>query len=101
MSVENLHVVGDVFDRGGGAERIIDKLMNFHQVSFQWGNHDVLWMGASRGSLVGIASVLRLSLKYGNTRTLEAGYGIHLMPLVKFGLRVYEKGTGFKSNKEK
>lgn len=89
FSVDHLHILGDVFDRGPGAHLIMDTLMNYHQVDVQWGNHDILWMGAASGSEACIANVLRISFRYGNLTTLEQGYGISLRPLSVFALRVY------------
>ena len=89
LVVDHLHVVGDIFDRGPYPNLIMDTLMEHHSVDIQWGNHDVLWMGAAAGSPACIANVIRISAKYGNLNTLEDGYGINLIPLAKFALTKY------------
>ena len=89
LCIDRLHIVGDVFDRGPGAEIIMDTLCNHHCVDMQWGNHDILWMGAAAGSEACIANVIRLCTKYNNTDTLEVGYGISLRPISTFALEVY------------
>lgn len=89
LAIERLHILGDIFDRGPGAHLIMDRLCEFHQLDIQWGNHDVLWMGAAAGNRCCIASVLRLSLRYGNSVVLEDGYGINLVPLATFALETY------------
>ncbi|SMG39896.1 fructose-1,6-bisphosphatase-3 [Marivirga sericea] len=90
LAIHKVHIIGDVYDRGPGAEIIMDELMNHYSVDFQWGNHDIVWMGAACGSETCIANVLRLSLRYANTNTLERGYGINLMPLASFALEYYK-----------
>ncbi len=89
LSIDRLHILGDIFDRGPGAHLIMDLLKEFPNYDFQWGNHDILWMGAAAGNLACIANVLRLSLRYGNMTTLEEGYGINLVPLVTFAMETY------------
>lgn len=89
LSVEQLHILGDVFDRGPGAHIIMDHLLGYHNFDFQWGNHDALWMGAAAGNDACIANVLRLSLRFGNMATLEDGYGINLLPLATFAMEAY------------
>lgn len=89
LSIDQLHVLGDVFDRGPGAHLIMDVLCRYDNFDIQWGNHDALWMGASAGNDCCIANVLRLSLRYGNMSTLEEGYGINLVPLATFAMEVY------------
>ncbi len=91
LCIHKIHIIGDVYDRGSGAEIIMDELMKHHAVDFQWGNHDIVWMGAAWGSEACIANVLRLSLRYGNTETLERGYGINLLPLASFALEHYKE----------
>ncbi len=91
LSVYRLHIIGDIFDRGPGADIILDKLMEHHSVDIQWGNHDILWMGAASGSEACIANVLRISLRYANLDTLEKGYGLNLMPLATFAMEFYDK----------
>lgn len=89
LVVDHLHVVGDIYDRGPYPNLIMDTLMEHHSVDIQWGNHDVLWMGAAAGNLACIANVIRISARYGNLNTLEEGYGINLIPLVRFALDKY------------
>lgn len=89
LSIERLHILGDIFDRGPGAHLIMDRLCEFHHLDIQWGNHDILWMGAAAGNRCCLASVLRLSLRYGNSIVLEDGYGINLVPLATFALDTY------------
>lgn len=90
LAVHKLHIIGDIYDRGPGAEYIMDALMGYQSVDIQWGNHDIVWMGAASGSRACIANVLRLSLRYGNTDTLEKGYGINLLPLASFAIEMYK-----------
>ncbi len=89
LVIDRLHVLGDVYDRGPGAHIIMDTLMNYHAVDFQWGNHDVVWMGAAAGSEACIANVIRIALRYATTETLETGYGISMLPLASFAIDVY------------
>lgn len=89
LSVDQLHILGDIFDRGPGAHIIMDKLLSYPNFDIQWGNHDALWMGAAAGNDCCIANVLRLSLRFGNMATLEDGYGINLLPLATFALETY------------
>ena len=89
LTVDHLHIVGDIFDRGPGPHIIMDKLMAYHSVDVQWGNHDVLWMGAAAGQLCCIANVIRICARYGNLDILEDGYGINLLPLANFALNTY------------
>ena len=89
LAVERIHIVGDFFDRGDRPDGILDLLMEHPSVDIQWGNHDVLWMGAAMGSEVCIAGVIRNSLRYRNTDVLERGYGISLRPLSTFASRIY------------
>ena len=81
LVIDHLHIVGDIFDRGPGPHKIMDKLMDYHSVDIQWGNHDVLWMGAAAGQPGCIANVIRICARYGNLDILEDGYGINLLPL--------------------
>jgi fructose-1,6-bisphosphatase-3 len=90
LCIEHLHVIGDVFDRGPGAHIIMDELMRYHSVDFQWGNHDVVWMGAAAGHYACIANVLRLSARYNNLMCIEEGYGINLIPLLHFAMDIYK-----------
>ena len=90
MAVDRLHLVGDIYDRGPGADIIMDALMNHHSVDIQWGNHDVLWMGAASGSRTLVATVLLNSLRYNNLEIIETGYGISLRPLSVFADEFYK-----------
>lgn len=89
VTVDRLHIVGDVFDRGSAAERVISELMQRRRVDFVWGNHDILWLGAGMGNAACIANALRNSVKYGNFDTLEDGYGINVRPLALFATKQY------------
>ena len=89
LVIDRLHILGDIFDRGPGAHRIMDTLCNYHHLDITWGNHDVLWMGAAAGNTCCIASVLRLSLRDANTKTLEDGYAINMVPLATFAMEQY------------
>ena len=89
LTIDNLHIIGDIFDRGPRADIIMKELMNFHDVDIQWGNHDILWMGAASGNDSCIANVIRMSMRYGNLGTLEDGYGINLLPLATFAMDTY------------
>ncbi|MBR3825069.1 MAG: fructose-1,6-bisphosphatase [Lachnospiraceae bacterium] len=89
MVVDHLHIVGDIFDRGDGAHIIMDMLCDYHSVDIQWGNHDIVWMGAACGHWACIANVIRSAATYGNLSTLEDGYGINLLPLAAFALETY------------
>lgn len=90
LVVDHLHIVGDIYDRGEGPHLIMDTLSQYHSVDIQWGNHDIVWMGAASGQRACIASVIRVSARYGNLDVLEEGYGINLIPLATFALKVYE-----------
>ncbi len=89
LAIDQLHILGDIFDRGPGAHLVMDTLCNYHHWDIQWGNHDILWMGAAAGNKACIASVLRLSFRYANTQTLEEGYGINMVPLATFAMETY------------
>lgn len=89
LAVVRLHVIGDIFDRGPAADLIVDTLMDYHSVDVQWGNHDIVWMGAAAGSEACIANVIRIGLRYNNVETLEHGYAINLLPLASFAIDVY------------
>lgn len=89
ISVNRLHIIGDIFDRGPGADVIMEELATYNNLDIQWGNHDILWMGAAAGNLCCIANVIRLCTSYDNLHTLEVGYGISIRPLVTFALNVY------------
>ena len=89
LSVDRLHIIGDVFDRGPRADRIMDELMTYEHVDFEWGNHDISWMGAASGCRALIANVVRIALGYNSYDVLEDGYGLNLRPLSVFAERVY------------
>ena len=89
LTIDSLHIVGDIYDRGPGAHIIMDTLCDYHNFDIQWGNHDILWMGAASGNDACIANVIRLSMRYGNLATLEDGYGINLLPLATFAMDTY------------
>ena len=89
LAVDHLHLVGDIFDRGPGADVVMDSRMKYHSVDIQWGNHDILWMGAASGSRTLVATVLANSLRYNNLDVIETGYGISLRPLSVFADEVY------------
>lgn len=89
LSVDHLHILGDIYDRGPGAHLIMDMISQFNSYDIQWGNHDALWMGAAAGNDACIANVLRISLRYNNMSTLEEGYGINLVPLATFAMETY------------
>lgn len=90
LAIDQLHILGDIYDRGPGAHRILDMLENYHSWDIQWGNHDVLWMGACAGNDACICNVVRICLRYANMTTLEDGYGINLVPLATFALETYD-----------
>ncbi len=89
LTIDRLHIVGDIYDRGPGAHRIIELLKDYGNYDIQWGNHDILWMGAACGNLACIANVVRISSRYANFETLEDGYGINLLPLARFAMETY------------
>ena len=89
LAVDQLHILGDIYDRGPGAHLILDTMEDHHTWDIQWGNHDILWMGACAGNEACICNVIRLSLRYANLVTLEEGYGINLIPLATFALDTY------------
>lgn len=90
LTIDNLHIIGDIFDRGPRADLIMDELMNFHDVDIQWGNHDIYWMGAATGSLACICNVLRIAISYNSFDVLEDGYGINLRPLSMYAADAYK-----------
>ncbi|MCH5186734.1 MAG: fructose-bisphosphatase class III, partial [Oscillospiraceae bacterium] len=90
LSIGRLHIIGDIFDRGPRADIILDRLLDYHSLDIQWGNHDISWMGAAAGSDVCIANVISISTKYTNFDCLEDGYGINLRPLTVFALETYD-----------
>lgn len=89
LTIDSLHILGDIFDRGPGPHIIMDTLCQYHNFDIQWGNHDILWMGAASGNVCCMANVLRLAMRYGNLPALEDGYGINLLPLATFAMEVY------------
>lgn len=89
LVVDHLHILGDIYDRGPGPHFIMDRLMEYHSLDIQWGNHDVVWMGAATGQKACIATVIRNSIRYGNLDILEDGYGINMLPLATFAMEVY------------
>ena len=89
LTIDTLHIVGDIFDRGPGSAKILDVLSTVRDYDIQWGNHDIEWMGAMAGNLALLATVLRVSIRYANIETLEEGYGINLLPLANFAMTVY------------
>ena len=89
LVIDRLHVIGDIFDRGPQPDKIMDKLMDYHAVDIQWGNHDIVWMGAAAGQLACIANVIRNQAAYDNLDVLEDGYGINLLPIITFAMSTY------------
>ncbi len=89
LVIDTLHIVGDIFDRGPGAGKIMEQLCNYHDFDIQWGNHDIEWMGAAAGNAALIATVLRVSIRYANVETLEEGYSINLLPLATLAIDTY------------
>lgn len=90
LAIDRLHIVGDIFDRGPNPEKVMDKLLEYHAVDVQWGNHDIIWMGSAAGIRALIANLVRISSRYMNLDTIEDGYGISLMPLATFAMEVYK-----------
>jgi fructose-1,6-bisphosphatase-3 len=89
LTIDLLHILGDVYDRGPSPDKIMDILCNYHNFDIQWGNHDILWMGAAAGNDCCIANVIRIAMRYGNQAVLEDGYGINLLPLATFSMENY------------
>lgn len=89
LAVDRLHVIGDIFDRGPQADKIMDTLSSHHALDIQWGNHDIVWMGAAAGSPACLLNVIRVSARYANLHTLEDGYGINLLPLASYAMEYY------------
>ena len=94
LAVDHLHIIGDIYDRGAHADKIVDELMHHHSLDIQWGNHDVLWMGAAAGDLACIINVLRNNVRYHNLEILENGYGVSLRSLALFAVNTYTAGDG-------
>jgi fructose-1,6-bisphosphatase-3 len=93
LVIDRLHIIGDIFDRGPGADIIMEILTDYHAVDIQWGNHDIVWIGAASGSQVCMANVIRNSARYANLSTIEDGYGINLLPLATFAMDFYGDDT--------
>ena len=93
LVVDHLHVVGDIYDRGPKPDKIMDTLINYHSVDIQWGNHDVLWIGAYAGSKVCLANLLRICARYDNLDIIEDAYGINLRPLLTLAEKYYDAKT--------
>lgn len=89
LTIDHLHIIGDVYDRGPGPDVVMDTLMQHHSLDIQWGNHDILWMGAAAGNAACIANAVRIALRYANMDVIEDGYGINLLPLASFANLVY------------
>lgn len=94
LAIDRLHIIGDIYDRGPGADYVMDTLSKYHSLDIQWGNHDILWMGAASGSEACICNVIRNCCKYNIMRVLEDGYGINLIPLATFALELYRDKYG-------
>ena len=90
LVIDHLHILGDVYDRGPSPDKIMDQLERYHSFDIQWGNHDMVWMGAAAGQLACIASVIRTSIRYGNLDLIEDGYGINMVPLATFAMDAYK-----------
>lgn len=90
LAIDRLHIVGDIFDRGPGPEKVMEMLINYHSVDIQWGNHDIIWMGSAAGIRAMIANLIRISARYMNLDTIEDGYGISLLPLATFAMETYK-----------
>lgn len=91
LTIDLLHILGDVYDRGPSPHLVMDILCNYHNFDFQWGNHDILWMGAASGNKCCMANAVRMALRYGNQSALEDGYGINLLPLATLAIQYYRK----------
>ncbi|MBV7505624.1 fructose-1,6-bisphosphatase [Bacillus sp. sid0103] len=96
LVVDHLHVVGDIYDRGPEPDKIMDTLINYHSVDIQWGNHDVLWLGAFAGSMVCLANIIRICARYDNLDIIEDVYGINLRPLLNLAEKYYEDNPAFR-----
>ena len=95
LTVDHLHVVGDIYDRGPYPDKIIDRLISMPSVDVQWGNHDIIWMATLAGSPLAMMNVIRISSRYGNLDILEDSYGINLRPLIEYAERYYEPSPAF------
>ena len=90
MAIDHLHIIGDIYDRGRFPDLVIEKLKKFHSMDMQWGNHDILWMGAACGNEASIATVVRICARYNNIGILEDSYGINIRPLSTFAMKTYK-----------
>ncbi|MCI9063211.1 MAG: fructose-1,6-bisphosphatase [Clostridia bacterium] len=90
MAIDHLHIIGDIFDRGRRPDLVMERLMNYHSLDIQWGNHDILWMGAACGNKINIANVIRICARYNNIDLLEDRYGINMRPLSTFAIETYK-----------
>lgn len=90
LVIDHLHILGDIYDRGPSPDLIMDRLEKYHSFDIQWGNHDMVWMGAATGQLACIAAVIRTSIRYGNLDLIEDGYGINMIPLATFAMDAYK-----------
>ncbi len=93
LSVDRLHIMGDIYDRGSGSHLVMDAMMKYHTLDITWGNHDILWMGAAAGSRSCVANVVRIQARYDNLDLLEDSYGINLMPLAQLAMDVYPESN--------
>ncbi len=90
LTIDHLHILGDIYDRGAGAHLVMNTLLDYHTIDIQWGNHDILWIGAAAGSAGCVLNAVRICLRYANTSILEQGYGINLLPLSLFASEIYK-----------
>ena len=93
LAIDHLHIIGDIYDRGPGPDIIIEKLMKYHSIDIEWGNHDIVWMGAACGNPACIMNVIRISARYGNLFTLEEGYGINIRTMTEFAKETYKENV--------
>ena len=93
LVIDNLHIIGDIYDRGPYPHKIMDRLIEYHNIDIQWGNHDILWVGAACGQEACIANAIRICLRYSNREILEEGYGINLLPLATLAMEFYEENS--------
>ena len=98
LIIDHLHIVGDIFDRGAAADKVMNELMAYHSVDIQWGNHDIIWMGAFFGSKECLLTLLRIAARYGYLYDIERAYGLNLRPLVLFAEKTYSENAKFKPN---
>ncbi|WP_247953867.1 fructose-1,6-bisphosphatase [Streptococcus intermedius] len=98
LIIDHLHIVGDIFDRGAAADKVMNELMAYHSVDIQWGNHDIIWMGAFFGSKECLLTLLRIAARYGYLYDIERAYGLNLRSLVLFAEKTYSENAKFKPN---